>query len=166
MDLRKEKKIWSGSSMRDCEHEVLGRFHPQVLRLVTNNLASDASDPKTLTEQILAIYPILPGQKSGAAQLPPRQHTDEAPPLQPRNNDLIDFGQDSTPADLPRPSMPPSGGDPKVESTGEISGLLKATGTPAEGPLIDFHDDLKNKLPTIKREDTSGSNDVFVDAKD
>lgn len=131
------------------------------------NAQLDPSDPKKLTEQILAIYPIIPGQKSKAAHaIPPRQTTHEAVPPQPKNDDLIDFGQDDGPADTQRPPMPPSGGDPKVESTGEISELLKATGKPSEGPLIDLHDDLKNSLPAIKKEDTSGSNDSFVDAKE
>ena len=90
----------------------------------------------------------------------------EAPPAQPHNDDLIDFGQDDSPADVQRPSIPSSSVDPRVESSGEISGMLKATGKPSEGPLIDFHDDLRNNIPSIKREDTSGSNDVFLDAKE
>lgn len=53
-----------------------------------------------------------------------------------------------------------------MESTGEISGLLKATGKPYEGPLIDFHHDLKKNVPNVHRSDTTGSNDVFVDAKE
>lgn len=54
----------------------------------------------------------------------------------------------------------------RMESTGEISGLLKATGKPYEGPLIDFHHDLKRNIPDVHRSDTAGSNDVFVDAKE
>lgn len=70
----------------------------------------DGKDPKTMTEQILAIYPILPGQKVNSDfEIAP--HTSNATPhdnnnLQPEQNaaeqssgdgnDLIDFG-DSAP---------------------------------------------------------------------
>lgn len=128
---------------------------------------SDPFDPNKSTEQILAIYPILPGQKPKVAHaIPPRQSTHEAAAPQPKQDDLIDFGQDDGPADTQRPPMPPSGGDPTVESSGEISEMLKATGKPSEGPLIDLHDDLKNSLTTMKKEDTSGSTDTFMDAKE
>lgn len=103
----------------------------------------------------------MPGQKSSTARtIPPRQSTKEAVSPQPKHDDLIDFGPDDGSTNAQRPPMPPSGGDPKVESTGEISTLLKATGKPSEGPLIDFHDDLKNNIPSIKTEDTSASKDA------
>lgn len=53
-----------------------------------------------------------------------------------------------------------------MESSGEISGLLKATGKPSEGPLLDFHEDLKKEIPVVRRSDTTGSNEVFTDAHD
>lgn len=83
----------------------------------------------------------MPGQKPSIAHtIPPRQSTKEAVPPQPKHHDLIDFSQDDGSANAQRPPMPSSGGDPKVESTGEISEMLKATGKPSEGPLIDFHE--------------------------
>lgn len=113
--------------------------------LATNLHPSDPSDPNKSTEQILAIYPIIPGQKPRpAAKIPPRH---EAAAPRPKNDDLINFGPDDSSADTQRPPMLSSGGDPKVESSGEISELLKATGKPSEGPLIDFQDDLKTNLP-------------------
>lgn len=122
------------------------------------------SDPKKSTEQILAIYPIISGQKASSANaIPPRSTENKAVPPQSNHDDPIDFGQDDSPAE---PQRPPVRGDPKVESTGEISELLNSTGKPSEGPLIDFHHDLKKNIPSIQRSDTTGSNDVFVDAKE
>jgi oxysterol-binding protein-related protein 8 len=128
---------------------------------------SDATDPKKQIEQILDIYPITPGQKASSAHsIPPRGSISQAPPPQPKQNDLIDFGQDDTPAAPPEPVEHQLKDQPKVESTGEISGMLKSTGKTSEGPLIDFHEDLKKNVPDIRRSDTTGSNDVFVDAKE
>lgn len=79
---------------------------------------------------------------------------------------MIDFGQDDTPAELPKPVQHQVKDDPKVESTGEISGMLKSTGKASEGPLIDFHEDLKKNVPEVRRSDTTGSNELFVDAKE
>lgn len=132
---------------------------------VANFLISDISDPKRQTEQILAIYPILSGQKTtGVHPIPSRPTTSStapaAAPAESHHNDLIDFGETDAPSQLEKPVAP------HVESTGEISGLLKSTGKPSEGPLIDFHNDLKNHVPSIARTDTTHSNDIFVDAKE
>lgn len=131
------------------------------------NAKLDATDPKKQIEQILDIYPITPGQKANPTNsIPPRASTSQAPPPQPKQDDLIDFGQDDTPAQPPKPLERQLKDDPKVESTGEISGMLKSTGKASEGPLIDFHKDVKKNVPDIRRSDTTGSNDVFVDAKE
>lgn len=83
------------------------------------------------------------------------------------HDDLIDFGQDNHPAQSSQPERPVASPHSNVESTGEISGLLKATGKPAEnGPLLDFHHDVQQNLPDIRRSDTTGSTDAFVDAKE
>lgn len=130
----------------------------------------------------MAIYPIVPGQKDNRSQtIPPRpadgksvgtaSSTVPAPapaehkpaPAEADHGDLIDFGQDDSPAN---PPQRPVATDPRVESTGEISGLLKSTGKPSEGPLINFHSDIKGNTPSMPRSDTTASNDVFVDAKE
>lgn len=126
---------------------------------------SDPYDAKKQTEQILAIYPIVSGQKATSANsILPRQSESAggaAPvPKESLQNDLIDFGQNDAPSEPPRPAAP------EIESTGEISGLLKSTGKVTEGPLIDFHNDLKKSVPVIRRSETTSSNDVFVDAKE
>ena len=79
---------------------------------------------------------------------------------------MIDFGQDDAPTELPKPIQHQVKDDPKVESTGVISGMLKSTGKASEGPLIDFHEDLKKNVPEVRRSDTTGSNELFVDAKE
>lgn len=133
---------------------------------------SDGSDPKQLTEQVLAIYPILAGQKQNSSiQIPPRPAESKAAPapesVKPTNDDLIDFGQDDAPVKPPQPQRPTASLQSNVESTGEISGLLKSTGKPAaDGPLLDFHHDLQKTIPEVRRSDTTGSTDAFVDAKE
>ena len=122
----------------------------------------------------MAIYPIVKGQKATQRNaIPPRGTSFSGPSAQhapetQESGDLIDFGGDDKPADLPAPMQPTTSGqkqDPKVESSGEISGLLRQTGTPApNGPLIDFHEDLQKNIPSVKRSDTEESHDEFVDA--
>ena len=122
----------------------------------------------------MAIYPIVKGQKANQRNaIPPRGASFTGPsahqaPEADGSGDLIDFGSDDKPTDLPAPMQATNSGqkqDPKVESTGEISGLLKQTGTPASnGPLIDFHEDLRKGIPSVKRSDTEESHDEFVDA--
>lgn len=135
-------------------------------------LPSDGSDSKQLTEQVLAIYPILAGQKQDSSnQIPPRPAESKSAPApdaaKSTHDDLIDFGQDDAPVQPPQPQRPTASLQSNVESTGEISGLLKSTGKPAaDGPLLDFHHDLQKTIPEIRRSDTTGSTDAFVDAKD
>ncbi|KAJ4419884.1 Oxysterol-binding protein OBPa [Gnomoniopsis sp. IMI 355080] len=135
------------------------------------NAQIDGHDPKQLTEQVLAIYPILAGQKSSSIDIPSRQAETKsaaAPdPAKSAHDDLIDFGQDNTPAQPPQPQRPVAPLHSHVESTGEISGLLQSTGKPAaDGPLLDFHHDLQKTVPDIRRSDTTGSTEAFVDAKE
>lgn len=113
-----------------------------MIMLLTFYSDSSAS-PKKQTEQILAIYPIVPGQPMTRRPSIPTQasspkavkkstnHVVEKPK---EEDSLIDFGNDqaSTPA---------------VKSPDEIEKLLTATGKPADGPLIDFAQDLKKDLP-------------------
>lgn len=168
MDPKKEKKNWSGLSMPTCEHGPVLRLDMSRTSLLTGY--SDTCDPKKATEQILAIYPIVDGPKdSGSNVIPPRSEVESEPkatetkPAELQHDDLLDFSQDETAVESPRS---PPGYDPRVESTGEISGLLKATGKPYDGPLIDFHHDLKKTIPSVQRSDTAESNDIFVDAKE
>src|SRR5947207_9825581 len=73
----------------------------------------DGKDPKALTEQILAIAPILPGQaRDRKYDIPPHNKNPENPPQahpQPppqkagMTANLIDFGSDSRPPSVPPP---------------------------------------------------------------
>lgn len=79
--------------------------------------------------------------------------------------DLIDFGDDeaSKPVATPPAESSAAGAD---QGANQISELLSSTGKPAPaGPLMDFNKDLDKNLPTIKRSDTSGSQDIFHDAE-
>lgn len=137
---------------------------------------SDGRSPEQLTEQVLSIYPILNGQvASGENNVPSRpaedRHVESKPATVPAatiptQNDLIDFGADGS-TEAPQPQRPAAVSNPAVESTGEISGLLKSTGKPAgAGPLLDFTNDMKETVPVITRGDTTGSCQDSVDAKE
>lgn len=75
----------------------------------------DGKDPKAITEQILAIAPILPGQaRDRKYDIPPHNKNPEnptqAPPQPPPQKaavtaNLIDFGSDSRPPSVPPPPV-------------------------------------------------------------
>ncbi|KAK0618466.1 hypothetical protein B0T17DRAFT_538004 [Bombardia bombarda] len=135
------------------------------------NAKIDGTTPERQTAQILAIYPIIAGQKierrisiprrGNSLTRPSSQATPAIPTPTPSNNgdDLIDFGQaDAQPkvvqkqeeevskpavSEEERPAL-----DAAHKSTAEIQTMLAATGARAsEGPLIDFQQDLKKDLP-------------------
>ncbi|KAK9421595.1 putative Oxysterol-binding protein-like protein OBPalpha [Seiridium unicorne] len=140
--------------------------------------------PQKQTEQVMAIHPIIPGQKSLERNvIPPpasvgHPSTAVQPPAQPAPADLIDFGNNEAPAAAPVPAENPNIAAaaehrPSKDST-EIRQLLSSTGHKApEGPLIDFSADMKHTLPqtqptqpsTLKRNETEESNDAFFDAE-
>ncbi|CAK7243095.1 MAG: Oxysterol-binding protein OBPa [Sporothrix thermara] len=133
------------------------------------NAQIDGDTPESQADQILAIYPILPGQTSrrdsAIRPIPAHKSVDAHPETATGN--LIDFGDDED--TKPANSAAAAAAKPAVDSTpavdNTISNLLTSTGTPAPaGPLMDFNKELEKNLPTIKRSDTSGSQDVFHDA--
>jgi oxysterol-binding protein-related protein 8 len=159
--------------------------------LLTSN--SNGTTPQQIAEQILAITPILPGQKSNEKNpIPPQRqaqpaqanHTLPAPAAAPQpqaqapQDDLIDFGQhDGATATLQQPLIPADLKAAQTQNNGQqqkdLEDTLRSTSTsppPEKGGLIDFHDDLKSNLPgeqhTLKRQDTdTQSLDEFVDAE-
>ncbi|KAJ2970468.1 hypothetical protein NUW58_g9687 [Xylaria curta] len=83
--------------------------------------------------------------------------------------DLIDFGQNDDP--LPAKTEPSTKAQNHRPSA-DITNLLESTGQKANGPLLDFTEDLKKDLPDkakeppgMKRADTEDSNDAFFDAE-
>jgi hypothetical protein len=189
------------------------------------NLYSDGDNPQKQIEQILAVTPILQGQKSTEKHvIPKRQSQDQGqpvaaqqiqqpqqiqqqapPPQQPQQpqaqqaqqvrqvqqvqqseqpqsvhqaeGDLVDFGQNEAPqaAPAPQPQMPRLPSDLKAaqtqnggQSQKELEQTLSATSTSqaGQGPLLDFHNDMKSSLPTqpLQRQDTNDDEDEFVDA--
>jgi hypothetical protein len=133
----------------------------------------------------MAIYPIVAGQKFNQQNvIPPRTSLSEAngPPKDPPSaeGNLIDFGDDEPTSQPPpakeqpasaegQPQTPanPPPLDPSHRSTAEIQEMLASTGSRAkDGPLVDFHEDMKKDLPgSVKRTNTNGSEDDFVDAQ-
>ncbi|KAI0383762.1 hypothetical protein F5Y04DRAFT_249641 [Hypomontagnella monticulosa] len=134
------------------------------------NAHVDASTPEKQAEQIMAIYPIIPGQDSKDWNLIPPSSpgghttTAEKPAAEGAMADLIDFGQNDASA--------ASAAAPAKKDSKDISAMLQATGHEQEGSLIDFTSDMKKDLPPIKenpaglkRGDTAESNDDFFDAE-
>lgn len=154
------------------------------------NAKIDATTPEKQEEQIKAIYPIIPGQKSSRKhQIPPHRSTPLATPAtEPKEEELINFGASNdtngaaapapapapaaapvpapAPASTSAPSPPTAPGEMERSDSKDIEGMLSRTGTQASGgPLIDFTADLKKAVPELKRQDTSGDDD-FHDAKE
>ncbi|KAI0137101.1 hypothetical protein BJ170DRAFT_43952 [Xylariales sp. AK1849] len=145
------------------------------------NAHIDGNTPQKLAEQVLAIYPVVPGQKPSQHNfIPPHQsagspNTAGKPAARDVPADLIDFGHPEPPAHVP--AEHPTAAEvaekrPGQDST-EIQHMLNSTGQKApEGPLIDFAADMKKGSPTsghrpadLKRSETEGSNDVFFDVQ-
>lgn len=112
-----------------------------VLITITDPVESDGATPAEQIEQILAVTPILPGQKpSEKFAIPPQQHkkVDSTPaqaqvPVQaPIHDDLIDVGPPSTSTPAPASHLP----DDMKAAHGPPS-----TSTPA--PASHLPDDLK-----------------------
>lgn len=117
----------------------------------------------------------MPGQKSRGSVIPPhhsqaQSSSGPAPKgaqAQGAHEDLIDFGQNDTPAPTTKTT------DKTTNNTTDIEKILQATGSSNSqgGALIDFHEDLKKSLPPdvankLKRQDTdTQSLDEFVDAQ-
>ncbi|TRX97976.1 hypothetical protein FHL15_001186 [Xylaria flabelliformis] len=155
------------------------------------NATIDADTPQKQAEQMMAIYPILEGQAANERVIPPHHATPKkiqkpdsataststttASTTAASTNDggdLIDFGQNDEPEREPANTKPPA----KVEnqrSSADITQLLESTGQKANGPLLNFTEDLKKGLPSdkaqvhqrMKRAGTADSNDAFFDAE-
>ena len=110
-----------------------------------------------------SIIPPIPARKS--LDTPPAGAAGAAAAPAAADGDLIDFGDDE--ASKPAATPPAESSAPAVDqSSNQITELLSSTGKPAPvGPLMDFNKDLGKNLPTIKRSDTSGSQDIFHDAE-
>lgn len=143
--------------------------------MIAHFLYSDGQDPKTLTEQVLSIYPILSGHQASGGNINSPKTTESqaaeskaaptpaptsAAPATSTRDDLIDFGNNDAPAEPSQPHRPAAVVNPAVESTGEISGLLKATGKPADGPLLNFTQDLKTSIPEIRQSEVESGEDL------
>jgi hypothetical protein len=91
------------------------------------------------------IFPIVKGQKpkqeNAIPEFVPKTEAPAPAPAAPaatKQDDLIDFGQSEEPAKEQQTPKQPS----------EIESMLASTGKPADGPLIDFTQELKKDLPT------------------
>ncbi|KAL3424870.1 oxysterol binding protein [Phlyctema vagabunda] len=139
------------------------------------NANIDGTTPQQQAEQILAVTPILPGQKATkVAGIPSYTHREPQPEATtaatqvqppPAEDNLIDFG-DSTPAapaaqpvtttsPPPAPHFPPDLQAAQTQNGGaeqkNLEQLLQSTSNERgkKDSLIDFHDDLKRDLPPV-----------------
>jgi len=139
------------------------------------NANIDGTTPQKQAEQILAVTPILRGQKSNEKNPIPPPHTrsesytsNHAAPAsenqqsQPSHgNDLIDFGQsDGTPSTNAATPIPAYQAPADLQAAQTVNGgqqqkdlenTLRSTSNERTngGALIDFSDDLKRDLPTV-----------------
>jgi hypothetical protein len=118
--------------------------------------------------------------------IPPRGSLSE-PSARPEDllsgeGDLINFDSDEPSPQEPSPQEPspqepspkehPSASgnrpplDPSHPSTADVQKALDSTGSHKEGPLIDFHDDMKRDLPaSTKPTGSTELEDEFLDAQ-
>ncbi|EWY98456.1 hypothetical protein FOYG_02940 [Fusarium oxysporum NRRL 32931] len=125
------------------------------LEWVINANIDHAATPEKQAEQIMAIYPIVKGQKSNQRNVIP-PHSPSAKPAQTASaqpvenhidDNLINFDEMPPPA---KPDQTPAAEQAAKQS--EIQGLLSSTGKKADGLLIDFTNDLKKDLPSATQQ--------------
>ncbi|TVY94415.1 Oxysterol-binding protein-like protein [Lachnellula willkommii] len=150
------------------------------------NANIDGATPEKQVDQILAVTPILRGQRSNEKNPIPKRNpsiistntpSQAAPapaPAPAGESDLIDFGQNETPAQSQIP-IPADLKAAQTENGGqqqkELENTLSHTSTShadGQGTLLDFHD-MKAALPVkqaLQREDTdTHSVDEYHDAE-
>lgn len=92
---------------------------------------------------------MVDGQKlDGDLAIPPRKEANGQAEKPDSEGDLIDVGGDEAPAQTPAQTTQ----TPAVKTPTEIETMLNSTGKPAEGPLLDFADDMKKDLPATEGE--------------
>lgn len=103
--------------------------------------------PEQQAEQIMAIYPIIDGQQATAEHNKTREppatsnNTVPADASAEAGDNLISL-DDSQAAATPKPAETEA-----AQTPDEVERMLSMTGKQAEGPLLDFTDDLKKDLP-------------------
>ncbi|KAK6842840.1 hypothetical protein PG995_001852 [Apiospora arundinis] len=117
------------------------------------NAKIDGATPSKQAEQVMAIYPVVAGQKPSQRNvIPPRASFDQLSRTTStqNQNELIDFGQTNESASTLVSKGPVSetqAEKPESKPSTDIQELLEGTGQKTEGPLIDFTGDLKKELP-------------------
>lgn len=117
---------------------------------VANAHCSDTSaTPERQAEQIKGIYPIVDGQKATTTHTHSRANSTAPEKAETMGHnehseaksDPVDVAQNGGTA-APLATEPPA-----AKSPDEIENILASTGKPADGPLIDFSQDMKRDLP-------------------
>jgi hypothetical protein len=143
------------------------------------NANIDGSTPQKQIEQILAVTPILKGQRpneknpippphprttssnSTTNHVQPQSHPQPIQEAAVQENDLIDFGQNDgdvapppnyAPADL-KAAQTKNNGQEQLDLERQLRSTSSHEAT--QGPLIDFQDDLKGALPSVIQNHTA-----------
>ncbi|CAJ2500915.1 Uu.00g037680.m01.CDS01 [Anthostomella pinea] len=173
-------------------------WHPRLFRAVRADIDGEGADmeklewiinaqidgatPEKQAEQVMGIYPIIPGQNTRERNIVPpnasagNPKTAGKPASDDRPGDLIDFGQISQnddAASAPKlDSKPATNIHDTSTNANSIHDMLESTGHKSDGPLIDFTGDMKKDLPpakgpppAMKRTETEESSDAFYDAQ-
>lgn len=119
------------------------------LEWIINSNIDHSVSPEQQADQVMAIYPIVKGQRLDQRhQIPPHSPSTEANKQLGHIDDTTEAkSKDSQPKENAQDSLINFGDEPTKSQT-EITNILNTTGKPAEGPLIDFTDDLKKDLPS------------------
>jgi len=136
------------------------------------NANIDGKTAKEQVEQILAVTPILPGQKSNQENAIPPQHSSATPQTSKApsaaagpsatERDTVDNGQKDTQQSQPSqqsqssqlPRLPSDLRTAQVQNNGkqqkDLESTLRSTSTSehSQGPLLDLHNDLRRDLPS------------------
>ncbi|KAF5662813.1 putative oxysterol-binding protein [Fusarium heterosporum] len=130
-------------------------WHPRLFRRVQGGPGGMEEGEEDLEWVINASMQVLPGLIVQRNIIPPHSpsakpaQTAAAAPLENHIDDnLINFDDTPAPAKTEQPApVEPARTEPAPEDS-EIRNMLSSTGKPAEGPLLDFTNDLKKDLPS------------------
>jgi hypothetical protein len=151
------------------------------------NANIDADTPAKQAEQVMAIYPIVDGQKPSQQNIIPphasagNPSTASQPAAQPPSvvpasavptGTAGPNGTAAAAVSVQEPTVAAKAENSDIKQSGTIQHMLEGTGQPKpEGPLMDFTADMKKDLPKggkptdLKRSETEESHDEFFDVE-
>lgn len=162
----KAGRILNGSSMPRCMPSPSHLSSAEFTACLVLTGPSNGETPEKQAAQIMAIYPVVQGQKLDSKHvIPPRGSA--LGPFHPsreekEGKDHVDLKRNEPQETTTEVQGPEANIKPQLDSshksTAEVQEMLASTGHRASGgSVIDFHG--------LKRSDTEDSSDEFVDAQ-